>query len=98
MTCPKPYKLPSLDSCQKIYSCRPTKKVILFDTQNFVDLVFHAGDAEKFPKALDLKSLDLVLGVSEQSPHLTTKEEDGNKRLVQLEPACKADDNSPNPG
>ena len=55
--------------------------------------------AEKLPQALGLESLDPFLSqkqsrvrpAGQQSPCLTvTKEEGGDKRLVQLELACKA--------
>ena len=50
------------------------------------------GDTEKFPRALGFESLDPFLRVSKQGPCITGVEEGGGeKRLVQTEPACKAD-------
>ena len=50
------------------------------------------GDAEKFPQAFAVKSLDSFLRVSEPDSCLTAVEEDGDaKRRVQLELARKAD-------
>ena len=57
-----------------------------------VGLVLQVGDAEMFPQALGFESFDPFFRVSGQGPCFTYKEEDGgDKRLVQLEPACKAD-------
>ena len=57
-----------------------------------VGLVLQVGDAEKLPHALGLESLDQFFKVGEQSPCFTTIEKGGgNKRLVRLEPAYKAD-------
>ena len=56
------------------------------------DLVLHVGDAKKFPQALGFKGLDPFLRASKQGPCFTVIEEDGgDKRLVELELACKAD-------
>ena len=55
-------------------------------------LVLQVGDAEKFPQALSFKSLDLLFKVSKLGPCLTALVEDaGDKRLVELELAGKAD-------
>ena len=58
-----------------------------------VGLVLHAGDAEKFLQALGFESVDpFFLRVSKQDPCFTALEEDGgDKRLAELELACKAD-------
>ena len=62
-------------------------------------LVLEVGDAEKFPQALCFESLDLFFlffRVSKQAPGFTATEENGgNKRLVQLELAYKADGVAP---
>ena len=58
-----------------------------------VGLVLQEGDTEKLPHALGFKNPDPFLRVSMQGPCFTAIEEDGgNKRLLQLELACKADD------
>ena len=58
-------------------------------------LVLQAGDAEKFPRAFVSKAW-ILLRVSEQNPCVTAIEEDGgDKRLVELEPACEADGVAP---
>ena len=50
------------------------------------------GDAEKFPQAIGYESLGPLLRVNTQGPCLTAIERGGSdKRLVQLELACKAD-------
>ena len=54
------------------------------------------GDTEKFPHALGFKSLDPIFRVSKQGPCFTAvKEDGGDKRLVELELACKADGVAP---
>ena len=62
-----------------------------------VGLVLHVGDTEKFPHALGFESLDpFFYRISNQGPCSTAVEEDGgDKRLVELEPACKADSIAP---
>ena len=46
---------------------------------------------EKFPQALGFEGLDPSFRVSKQGPCFTATEEDGgDKRLVELEVACKA--------
>ena len=50
----------------------------------------------KFPHALVFESLDPLFRVSKQGPSLAAIQEDGgDKRLVQLEPACEADGVAP---
>ena len=57
-----------------------------------VGLVLQVGDAEKFPQALGLESLDPFLRVSNHGLYLTAVEEDeGDKRLAQLDFAYEAD-------
>ena len=54
--------------------------------------MFQVGDAEKFPQALGLESLDPFLRVSKRGPCLTAIEESGDdKRLVHFELVCEAD-------
>ena len=51
---------------------------------------------EKFPHALGFKSLDLFSASGSKGSCFTAVEEDeGDKRLVQLELACKADGVAP---
>ena len=57
-----------------------------------VGLVLQVGDAEKFSQAICFESLDFFLKFSRQGPCFTAIEEDeGDKRLVNLELACEAD-------
>ena len=77
---PKPCKIPSLDSCQKRFLSAHKK----------VDVAMHT-DVAKFPQVLGFKSLDPFLRVSKQGSCLAAIKEDGDdRRLVQLEHACKA--------
>ena len=55
--------------------------------------VLQVGDAEKFPRLIIVLSLDPFLRVSKQGQCLTAIEKDrGDKRLVQLDLACEADE------
>ena len=99
---PKLCKLPSLDSCQKRFLW--THKEADLDPLPVVGLVLQVGNAEKFPQALGFESLDLspfffFCRVSEQgSCFAATEKDDCDKRLVQLELACKNDSTaSPDP-
>ena len=86
---PEPCKFPSLDSCQKRFLW--THKEADLAPHPVVGLVLEEGDAEKFPQALGLESLDLLLRVSTQGLCFTaTAEDEGDRRLVQLELACEA--------
>ena len=60
-----------------------------------VGLVLQVGDTEKFPQALAFESLDPLFRVSKQAPCFTAIEDGGDKRLVELELACKADGVAP---
>ena len=61
-----------------------------------VGLVLQVGNGEKFPQAFGFAGLDAFFGVSKQGPRVTAIDEDsGNKRLLQLELACKADGVTP---
>ena len=85
MACDMPElgEFPPLDSRQKRFLW-VHKKLDLAPHPVFGH-VLRAGDAEKFPQALGLKSLDPFLRVSKQGPCLTAIEEDGdNGRRVQL--------------
>ena len=63
----------------------PTRKFI-FAPHSVVGLVLQVEDADKFPQALGLESLDPFLKVSKRCSRLTAIEEtEGDKRLVQLE-------------
>ena len=91
---PEPGKFQSLDSCQKRLLC--THKEVDLTPHPVVGLASQVGDAEKFPQALGFEGLDPSFRVSKQGPCFTATEEDGgDKRLVQLELACKADDVAP---
>ena len=91
---PEPYMFPSLDSCQKRFLW--THKEVDLAPRPVVDLVLQAEDAEKFLHALGFKSLDAFFRVSNQGPCFTAIEEDGgDKRPVELELDCKADDVAP---
>ena len=55
-----------------------------------VGFVLQVGDTKKFPHALGFESLDPFFRVSKQGPCITAVEEDeGDKRHVKLELACK---------
>ena len=54
---PEPYKFPPLDICQKRFLW--THKEVDLAPHPVVGLVLQAGDAEKLPRALGFKSLDL---------------------------------------
>ena len=87
---PKPCKFSSLDSCQKSFLW--THKELDLARHPVVGLVLQVGDMEKFPHARGFEHLDPFFRVSKQGPCFTAVEEDGgDKRLVRLELACKAD-------
>ena len=88
----EPCKFPSPDSCQKRFQY--THKEVDLAPHPVVDLVSQAGDAEKFLKHLVSKAwiIFFFFRISKQGPCFTAIDEDGgDKRLVQLELACKAD-------
>ena len=85
-----PWAVLSLDSPQKRFLW--THKDIGLVPHSVIGLVLQVGDAEKFPQALVFESLDPFFGVSKQGSCFTAIEEGGgDKRLVQLELACKTD-------
>ena len=87
-------QFPSLDSCQKCFLC--THKEVYLAPHGVVGLVLKTRDTEKFPHALGFESLDPFFRVSKQGPCFTAVEENGgDKRLVELELACKADGVAP---
>ena len=87
---PKPCKLALLDSCQERFLW--THKGVDLAPHQVIGLVLPVGDTEKFPNVLGFEGLDPFLRVSKQSPCFTVIEEDGgDKRLVELELACKVD-------
>ena len=91
---PEPRQFPSSDSCQKRILW--AHKKIDLAPHPAVGLVLQVGDAEKFPQALVFDSLDPFFGVSKQGPCFKAVEEDGgDKKLIQLELACKADGVAP---
>ena len=59
--------------------------------------MLHVEDAKTFPQAFGFESLDpLVFRVSKQGPCFTAiEEEEGDKRLVELDSACEADGVAP---
>ena len=65
---PEPCEFSSLDCCLKRFLW----------TYPVTGLVPHVGDAQKFPQAHCLKSMDLLHRVSKHSPCLAAVEEDGN--------------------
>ena len=61
-----------------------------------VGLVLQVADTEKYPHLLGLKSLDSFFRAIQQASCFTAAGEDGgDKRLVELELACKADGIAP---
>ena len=87
---PEPCKFPSLDICQKkfLWSHKETD----LDPHPVVGLVLKVGDT----KYLVSKAWILFVRVSKQDPCFTAAEEDeGDKRLVELELACRADGVAP---
>ena len=88
---PEPCTFPSLDSRQKRFLW--TYKEVDLSPHAVVDLLLQVGDAEKFPQALDVESLDpFFFSVSKHGSCSTATEEDGgDRRLVERELACKSD-------
>ena len=87
---PKPCKFPSLDIYQK--GLLWAHKEVDLAPHQVVGLVLQVRDAEKFPQALVFEGLLLFFTVSKQGPCFTAiGEGGGDKRLVELELACKAD-------
>ena len=85
---PETGKFPSLDSCQENFLL--THKEVDLAPHPVGGLVLQVGDAEKFPQALGFEGLGPFFRVSKQGPCLTAMEEEGGeKRLVELELACK---------
>ena len=58
-----------------------------------IGLVFQAGDAEKFPQALGLKSLDPFLRVSKHDPPLPAMPCDGAPYFELAQSLCGLDQN-----
>ena len=93
---PEPRKFPSLDSCHKRFPWTHTHTEIDVASHPVVGLVLQVGDVEKFLQAFGFEGLDPFLRVSKQGPCFTAIEEGGgDKRLVELELACKADGTAP---
>ena len=85
---PEPCEFPPLDSRQKRFVW--AHKEVDLAPHPVVGLTLQE-DAEKFPRALGYEILDVFVRVSKQGPYLTaTEENEGDKRLVQLEPAWEA--------
>ena len=83
----EPCKFPSLDGGQK--------KEFDLAPHLVVSLVLHVGDMEKLPHAIGFESLNPFFRVSKKVPCFTAVEDGGDKRLVVLEFARKADDVAP---
>ena len=84
---PAPCKFSSPDSCQKRFLW--THKEVDLAPHPVVGHELQVGDAEKFPQAPGLESLDPFFKVRKLVPCLTAIEEDGgDKKLVELELAC----------
>ena len=67
-------------------------KEVDFAPNPVVGLLLQVGDVEKFPQALGIQRLDPFPSVSKQGPCFTAIEEDGgDRRLVEIDLACKAD-------
>ena len=58
-------------------------------------LVLQVGDAEKFPQALGFEGMDLCLRQQTGSCFTDIEEDGSDKRLEELELACKADGVAP---
>ena len=83
---PRPCKFLSLDICQKRFLW--THKEVDLAPHPVVGLLLRVGDTEKFPHALNFEGFDSFFRVS--------KLEDGSdRRLVELEFACKVDGVAP---
>ena len=84
---PGPCKFPSLGSCQKMWTLAP---------HLVVGLVLQVGGAQTFPHTVGFESRDRFFQSQEAGTMFHSLEEDGGgKRLVKLEPACKADGIAP---
>ena len=77
---PEPCQFPSLDNYQK--RSLWTHKEVDLAPHPVVGLVLQVGDAEKFPQALCLDSLNPFLRVSKQGPCLTAVEEDSDRTNI----------------
>ena len=87
---PEPCTFLFLDSCLKRLLW--ARKEVDLGPHPVIGLIFQVGDVERCPQALGLESLDPFFRVSKQGPCLTAVEVDADdKRLEQLELACKAD-------
>ena len=85
-TCPKHASFRFLTCCQKRFLW--TLKKVDLAAHPVVGLVLQVGETEKCP---GFESLDPFFRVSKQGPCFSAVEEDGgDKRLVELEVACKA--------
>ena len=62
---PKPYKRPSLDSCQKRFLW--THKGVDLDPHSVVGLVLQEGDAANFPQVFGVEVLDPFFFFSQQA-------------------------------
>ena len=86
---PEPCKFLSLDNCQK--RSLWTHKEVDLAPQPVVGLVFQVGGTEKFLHTFWFRKPGFFFQ-SQQSPcFAAVKEDGGDKRLPELERACKAD-------
>ena len=88
---PEPCQFPSLDSCQK--RLQWTHEEADLPSHPVVGLVFQVGDAEKFPSALGFESMDPFFLQSQQARSIfySRRTRCSDKRLANLQRACKAD-------
>ena len=94
---PKSCEFPSLDTCQERFLW--THKKVISAPHTVVGLVLLVGDAEKFSRALGLKSPDPFLRISKQSQqaelasrvHFSQPYTRVEEILVPFALACKAD-------
>ena len=89
---PEPCQFPSLDSCQRRFLW--THKKVDLTPHAVVGLVLQLGDTEKFPRALGFETLDPFFQ-TRQAGSMFHSRRGGDKRLVGLELACKADGVAP---
>ena len=74
----KPCQLPSPDGCQERFL--GTHQAPDQVPRIVIGLVLSVRDAENFPQALGLECLDSFLVVRQQSPCLTSVEQDGDNQ------------------
>ena len=91
---PELCRFPSLDSYHKRFLW--TDNEVEFALHLVVGLVLQVGGAQTFPHTVGFESRDRFFQSQEAGTMFHSLEEDGGgKRLVKLEPACKADGIAP---